>query len=131
MRKSSLKVMIVDDNKDGADSLSLLLEQLGYQVRVAYDGKTAINIAGTFHPDLMLIDLIMPNMDGCGLAMRIRQIPALAQIRIVAITGQEGEEHQFLAMMAGCNDVISKPASLDNIKKILKSTKKAAALELV
>lgn len=126
MRKKTLRVLIVDDNKDGADSLGLLLEQLGYTVQVAYDGKTAINTASAFKPDLMLVDLIMPNMDGCGLAMRIRSIPALKQIKIVAITGQEGEEHQFLALMAGCDEVISKPASLKGLKKILSNTEKSS-----
>ncbi len=85
----TLRVLIVDDNRDGADALGLLVEELGNQVHVTYGGTQALDVATAFRPDLMLVDLVMPDMDGCGLAMRIRQIPAFAQTKIVAITGEK------------------------------------------
>ncbi len=85
----TLRVLIVDDNRDGADALGLLVEELGNQVHVTYGGAKALEVATAFRPDLMLVDLVMPDMDGCGLAMRIRQIPAFAQTKIVAITGEK------------------------------------------
>ena len=90
----TLRVMIVDDNRDGADALGLLVEELGNQVHVTYGGAKALEVATTFRPNLMLVDLAMPDLDGCGLVIRFRRIPAFAQTKIVAITGQIAEEHK-------------------------------------
>src|SRR3984893_4666385 len=89
--EKTLRVLVVDDNRDGADALGLLVEELGNQVHVTYGGAKALEVATTFRPDLMLVDLAMPDMDGCGLVMRFRQIHAFAQTKIVAITGQKAE----------------------------------------
>lgn len=115
----SLRVLIVDDNRDGADALGLLVEELGNQVHVTYGGTKALEVAAAFRPDLMLVDLIMPDMDGCGLVMRIRQIPAFAQTKIVAITGEK--EQKSLAMKAGFDTVLFKPVALTEIKSVLAS----------
>ncbi len=117
----TLRVLVVDDNRDGADALGLLVEELGNQVHVTYGGAKALEVATAFRPDLMLVDLVMPGMDGCGLVMRLRQIPAFAQTKIVAITGQKGEEHKSSAMKAGFDAVLFKPASLTEIKAVLAS----------
>ena len=117
----TLRVLIVDDNRDGADALGLLVEELGNQVHVTYGGAQAQDVAAAFRPDLMLIDLVMPDMDGCGLVMRFRQIPAFAQTKIVAITGQKGEEHKSSAMKAGFDAVLFKPVALTEIKAVLAS----------
>src|ERR1700720_2073835 len=114
-----LRVLIVDDNRDGADALGLLVEELGNQVHVTYGGDKALEVATAFRPDLMLVDLLMPGMDGCGLVMRFRQIPAFAQAKIVAITGQKGEEHRTSALKAGFDAVLFKPAGLTEIKAVL------------
>src|SRR5476651_2369692 len=117
----ALRVLVVDDNRDGADALGLLVEELGNQVHVTYGGTQALDVATAFRPDLMLVDLLMPGMDGCSLVMRFRQIPAFAQSKIVAITGQKGEEHKTSAMKAGFDTVLFKPASLTEIKAVLAS----------
>src|SRR6202163_975279 len=113
-----LRVLIVDDNRDGADALGLLVEELGNQAHVTYGGTTALEVAAAFRPDLMLVDLLMPGMDGCGLVMHFRQIPAFAQTKIVAITGQKDEEHKSSAMKAGFDAVLYKPAALTEIKAV-------------
>jgi len=117
----TLRVLVVDDNRDGADALGLLIEELGNQVHVTYGGAKALEVATAFRPDLMLVDLVMPDMDGCGLVMRFRQIPAFAQTKIVAITGQKDEEHKSSAMKAGCDAVLVKPVALTEIKAVLAS----------
>ena len=61
-----LRILVVDDNRDGADTLGLLLEELGNKVHVTYGGSNALAVATSFSPDLMLVDLVMPEMDGCG-----------------------------------------------------------------
>jgi CheY-like chemotaxis protein/uncharacterized protein YbcI len=122
-----LRVLIVDDNRDGADALGLLVEELGNQAHVTYGGTTALEVATAFRPDLMLVDLVMPDMDGCSLVMRFRQIPAFAQTRIVAITGQKDGEHKSSAMKAGFDAVLFKPAALPEIKAVLASVVQAVA----
>jgi CheY-like chemotaxis protein/uncharacterized protein YbcI len=115
----TLRILVVDDNRDGADALGLLLEELGNQVHVTYGGTRALEVATAFRPDLMLVDLVMPDMDGCGLVTRLRQFPAFARTTIVAITGQKGEEHKVSALKAGCDAVLFKPVALTDMKAVL------------
>ena len=117
----SLRVLVVDDNRDGADALGLLVEELGNQVHVTYGGTKALEIAVSFRPDLMLVDLVMPDMDGCGLVLRLRQMPAFTQTKIVAITGQKDQEYKSSAMKAGFDTVLFKPVALAEIKAVLAS----------
>jgi len=117
--EKNLRVLIVDDSRDGADTLGLVVEALGNQVHVTYGGTQALHVAAAFRPDLMLIDLAMPDMDGCVLVKRFRQIPAFAPTRIVAITGHADQGHKTLAMKAGFDAVLFKPVSLEEIKAVL------------
>lgn len=117
----SLRVLVVDDNRDGADALGLLIEALGNQVHVTYGGEKALEVATTFRPDLLLVDLMMPDMDGNRLAMRLRQIPDFAQTRIVAMTGYKDEERKSAAIKAGFDAVVFKPIALPEIKAALAS----------
>ena len=119
--EKTLRVLVVDDNRDGADALGLLVEELGNQVHVTYGGMQALDVAIAFRPDLMLVDLVMPEMDGCGLVIRLRQIPAFAQTRIVAVTGHKDEEHKSAAMKAGFDTTLFKPVTLTEIKTVLAS----------
>jgi CheY-like chemotaxis protein len=119
--EKTLRVLVVDDNRDGADALGLLIEELGNQVHVTYGGTQALDVATAFRPDLMLVDLVMPELDGCGLVIRLRQIPAFAQTKIVAITGQKDQEQKSLAMKAGFDTVLFKPVALTEIKAVLAS----------
>ncbi len=117
--EKSLRVLIVDDNRDGADALGMLVEELGNQVRVTYGGRQALEIAATFRPDLMLVDLMMPDINGCTLVTRLRQSTAYARTRIVAVTGQKTDTYKDMAMKAGCDEVFFKPATLTEIEAIL------------
>lgn len=117
--KRSLRVLVVDDNRDGADALGLLLEELDNAVHVTYGGVQALDVATAFRPDLMLVDLMMPGMDGCTLVTRFRQIPGFANAKIVAITGQKGDEYHALAMKAGCDLVLYKPVTLTAVRMVL------------
>ena len=117
--EKSLRVLVVDDNRDGADALGLLLEELDNEVHVTYGGVQALDVATAFRPDLMLVDLLMPGMDGCTLVTRFRQIPGFANMKIVAITGQKGDEYHALAMKAGCDLVLYKPVTLAAVRMVL------------
>ena len=117
----TLRVLIVDDHRDGADSLGLLVEELGHQVHVTYGGTKALEVATAFRPDLMLIDLAMPDMDGCRLVTSFRQIPAFAHTKIVAITGHADQGHKSLALKAGFDAVVFKPLAVKEIETVLAS----------
>jgi len=119
---------VVDDDQDGADTLGLLMEALGNQVHVTYGGTSALKVATVFRPDVMLIDLAMPDMDGCRLVTRFRQIPAFAKTQIVAVTGHADEGHKTLAMKAGFDKVLFKPVDLTEIKAVLASVVPVLAL---
>jgi CheY-like chemotaxis protein/uncharacterized protein YbcI len=119
--EKTLRVLIVDDNRDGADALGLLVEALGNQVHVTYRGAQALDVATAFRPDLMFVDLVMPDMDGCDLVKRFRQIPGFANTKIVAITGLKEEQYKAMARQAGCDSVLVKPAALTDIKAVLAS----------
>jgi len=117
--ENKLRVLLVDDNRDGADALGLVVEALGNQVHVTYGGTQALDVAITFRPDLMLFDLAMPEMDGCVLLRRFRQLPAFAHTKIVAITGHADEGHKTLAMKAGFDAILFKPVALTEIEAVL------------
>ncbi|MHB1036904.1 MAG: response regulator [Pirellulales bacterium] len=123
-----LRVLVVDDDRDGADTLGLLVEELGNQVHVTYGGTSALDVATVFRPDLMLIDLAMPDMDGCRLVAHFRQMPAFAQTQLVAITGHADQGHKSLAMKAGFDKVLVKPIALTEIKAVLASVVPVVAL---
>ncbi len=117
----SLRVLVVDDNRDGADTMSLVVDELGHEAHVTYGGKQAFDVATVFRPDLMLIDLAMPDLDGCSLVTKFRQNPTFARTRIVAITGHSDEGHKTLAMKAGFDAVLFKPVTLADIETALAS----------
>lgn len=126
----TFRVLLVDDNRDGADSLGLLLEALGCKVHVTYGGAQALQVAAAFRPDLMLVDLVMPDMDGCGLVTQLRQIPAFARTKIVALTGYKEEERKSSAMEAGFDAVLFKPPALTDIEAVLANVGVADAAQL-
>jgi CheY-like chemotaxis protein len=117
----ALRVLIVDDNRDGADSLGVLVEELGHRVHVTYGGTQALDIAAVFQADLMLVDLAMPDLDGCSLVKRFRKIPAFARTKIVAITGHADQGHKSLALKAGFDAVVFKPVKPREIENVLGS----------
>ena len=125
---NAIRVLVVDDDRDGADTLGLLVEELGNQVHVTYGGASALAIATVFRPDLMLIDLAMPDMDGCRLVTQFRQTPAFAQTRIVAVTGHTDEGHKTMALKAGFDKVLFKPVALSDIRDVLAIVVHPAAL---
>ena len=113
------RVLVVEDNRDAAESMQMLLELLGHEVRVAYEGMAAIEVAQAERPDLMLVDIGLPGIDGYELARRVRRQPALAEVRMVAITGYGREEDRRRALAAGFDDHLVKPVDLDVLKALL------------
>ena len=112
---------MVDDNVDAAQSLAMLLEMTGHEVRLAYDGPTAIEAAIEYRPDVVLLDIGLPGLDGYQTAQRIRQQATLKGMVLVALTGYGQDTDRQRSQQAGFDHHLVKPASFDEIEKILQS----------
>ena len=112
------RVLVVDDNEDAADSLATLLDVVGYQVRVAYDGPEAIEAADDFRPDAALLDIGLPNLSGYDIARHIRDTRG-ARVLLVAITGWGAEEDRRRAREAGFDHHFTKPADFERLVGLL------------
>jgi PAS domain S-box-containing protein len=110
------RILVVDDNRDVADSLAMLLEALSPHVRVAYDGRTALELAAAFRPEVVFIDLGMPEMDGYETARRLRQLPNGHDFLLVALTGWGQEENRRRARNSGFDEHLTKPADLKHLE---------------
>jgi CheY-like chemotaxis protein len=115
----SARVLVVDDNADGAELLADALALLGYEVRTAGDGPTALRMASQFHPSIGLLDIGLPVMDGYELGLRLRQIPELASLRLVAITGYGQDTDRQRSRDAGFDAHLVKPIDLSMLQQIL------------
>ncbi len=125
----TLRVLVVDDNHDAADSLGMLLQYLGADVRVAYDGPSALAAARTYQPSLALLDIGMPGMDGYELARQIRKEPSLQSLTLIALTGWGQAEDRRRSRAAGFNDHLVKPANAETLQNLLATC--AARLERI
>ena len=115
-----LRVLIADDNRDAADSLSMLLAMEGYEVRTVYGGRAAVLAAETFRPDVVLLDIGMPEMNGYAAAKAIRQQRGGVEICMVAITGWGQQEDKLRAIEAGFTTHVTKPVDPNLLRDILR-----------
>jgi len=113
------RVLVVDDNADAADSLAMLLRMQGHEVRTAYEGTTALELARAFGPDVVLSDIGLPGMTGYELAPRLRDLPGLKGALLVALTGYGQEEDRRRVREAGFDAHLVKPADLDALHALL------------
>jgi CheY-like chemotaxis protein len=110
-----LRVLIADDSTDIADTIALLLEDLGHETRVAYDGEQALAMAAEWSPDVALLDLGMPKLNGYELCRRIRQLPGGPGMTLIAQTGWGQEEQRRRTTEAGFDHHVVKPADIDDV----------------
>ncbi|MDO8495247.1 MAG: ATP-binding protein [bacterium] len=115
----SRKILVVDDNQDAAISLGKLLGRLGHSVEVAHDGPSAINTIRTYHPDIVLLDIGLPNMNGYEVARRIREDKNSYSPTLVALTGYGQEEDKNKAKEAGFDHHITKPVGVSDLQLII------------
>ena len=123
------RILVVDDNRDAADMLRGLLTASGHRVLVAYDGEEALRQAAAFKPQIGLLDIGMPGMDGYQLAARLRNDSQLQELFLVAITGWGQEEDRRRALAAGFDAHLTKPADPDQISALLAARFPTAAGE--
>lgn len=114
-----LRVLIVDDNVDAATSIAMLLSAQGHQVEVAYDSKDALEAVDSFRPEVALLDIGLPQMDGYALARRLRELPACKALRIVALTGYGQPEDRQRALDVGFDAHLVKPIDVHTLERTL------------
>jgi two-component system CheB/CheR fusion protein len=113
--------MVVDDNRDAAESMSMLFELWGHEVICAYDGREALAAAARYRPDAVFLDIGLPGMDGYELAERLRQQPESAGTVLVAITGYGQDEDRRRSREAGIDHHLVKPVAPETLQKLLES----------
>jgi len=116
----ALKVLVVDDNMDTALALAELVETWGYQAAVAFDGPLALQLSRELQPDVVLLDIGLPGVDGYEVARRLRGEVGLDSALLIALTGYGREEDRHQAIMAGFDYHFTKPIILDELKAILR-----------
>jgi signal transduction histidine kinase len=113
------RVLVVDDNEDGAEMLGRSLASMGHRVRVAHDGMSALDTAAKFHPEVALLDIGLPVMNGYELAGRLREMPGGHDIRLVAVTGYGQAGDRDASRAAGFSDHVVKPVDIESLGNII------------
>jgi PAS domain S-box-containing protein len=121
------RVLIVDDNADSAETLAILLRRFGHEVRTAADGASALELARREPPDVALLDIGLPIMDGLELARRMREDLGLTRAYLIALTGYGQEEDRRKSRAAGFDAHLVKPVDLDRLRRILTQPAPGAA----
>lgn len=118
-RPGDLTVLVVEDYDDMSLAMRLALERQGYHILEASDGAQAVEVAGRERPEVILMDLSLPVMDGLTATERIRTDPALRDTIIVAVTAHQEKGYRARALAAGCNAFVTKPVDFDWLKDLL------------
>jgi PAS domain S-box-containing protein len=118
-RYGCARVLVVEDNPDAAEGLVMLLEMLGHSVRAVHDGATALDLACVDMPDVMLVDIGLPGIDGYEVARRIRQDARLRHLALVALSGYGREEEKRRAIAAGFDYHLTKPVEPEALSRLV------------
>jgi CheY-like chemotaxis protein/two-component sensor histidine kinase len=113
------RILVVDDNRDAADTLAMLLETLGATVEVAHGGQMALDVFDRFRPDTVLLDIGMPEIDGYEVARRIRLLPGREDVMLVALTGWGQDQDYRQSRTAGFDHHLVKPPDIDELRDVL------------
>jgi len=124
---SRQRVLVVDDNHDAAESLAMLLELDNCSVQVAFDGLSALDVLETFKPDIALLDIGMPGMDGYELARRIRATRLGGVLVLVALTGWGQADDKKRAAETGFDEHLTKPVDPELLTRVLSARRTVAA----
>ncbi len=119
VQEFELRILVVDDNVDAVSMLSILLKHMGYHVMTAYDGEVALRVAAEFEPHLVLMDIIMPRMNGFTTCQHMRSTDRDRNMRIVALTGRSQKEDIEQAYHVGFDEFLLKPVGRDQLAMVI------------
>jgi CheY-like chemotaxis protein len=117
--RAGKRILVVDDNRDGAELLEEVFRALGHATRLAYDGPAALQLARDFRPHIAFLDIGLPVMDGYELARRLRGVPGLVDVRLVAVTGFGQDTDRGRAREAGFDEHLVKPVEIDELRRLM------------
>jgi CheY-like chemotaxis protein len=118
---TAFRIVVVDDNEDGAESLAALLRSEGHEVRTALDGPTALALCEEFCPEVVVLDIGLPHMNGYEVARRIRLEQGLKDVHLVALTGYGQQEDRLRGAEAGFDHYLVKPARTEDLLELISS----------
>jgi CheY-like chemotaxis protein len=118
-RAASLRVLVVDDNVDSAETIGFVLRKLGHETRMEYDGAAAVAAADAFRPDLILLDIGLPGKNGHEVAREIRQTPWGGTTTIIAVSGWGEEADRKQSREAGFDHHVVKPLDYEGVQRLL------------
>ncbi len=113
------RILVVDDNRDAAESVAILLRLIGHDVRTVHDAFEVLAAAEIYRPELILLDIGLPGMDGYEIARRLRKQPWASQTKIVALTGYASAEDRRQAELAGFDHHLVKPVQFDALSNLI------------
>jgi CheY-like chemotaxis protein len=114
------RVLVVEDNLDAVQSMTRLIRMMGHDVAYAMDGLGALEAARRFRPQVILLDIGLPDFNGHNIARQLKWEPSLARTRIIAITGQPLHQIRQKALDAGCEDVFAKPMDPKVLEEVIR-----------
>jgi CheY-like chemotaxis protein len=117
------RLLVVDDNRDAAESMSMLLEMWGHEVAFAYDGPSALETAEQWQPEAVFLDIGLPGMDGYEVAKRLRELPHAKDAVLIAITGYGQDDDRQRSRRAGIDHHLVKPVAPDALRRLIDSLK--------
>lgn len=115
------QILVVDDERDLVWSLRHSLAEEGYEVFTAYDGEQALAIIGEHHPDIVILDVVMPGLDGWEVCRRLRRDPALASVPVLFLTVRRDVQDRIKGLEEGADDYLAKPFDVDELKARVKA----------
>jgi CheY-like chemotaxis protein len=114
------KILLVEDSEDNRLMMKRLLEMSGYDVSEAVNGEQAVQKAKNLHPDLILMDLSLPRIDGLAATRLIRAMPPLKRVPIVVVSAHDTSDFHAEALASGCNEYVTKPIDFGQLELLLK-----------
>jgi CheY-like chemotaxis protein len=117
--KTPKRILVVDDDRDGAEAVAVLLRLEGHTVDTAYDGVEALGVASRFHPQVVLLDVSMPELDGFDVAVRMRVNSWARGLKLIAVTGWNRAEDRDMARRSSFDGFLVKPLDFDRLLELL------------